>query len=353
MQGLELARLFYEEYVGPMLREKFPELLDCITVGLTGSGSECYGFDDEISRDHDFEPGVCIFIPGEDRVDSRTQFRLSRAYFALPEEVYGFSRSRVSPVGGERHGVIRAPEYWLEKVGSSDGSLDMNAWLNIPEYALAEAVNGEIFYDGDGSFTGVRRSLRHYPREIRMKKLAGYLLLMNQSGSYNYTRCLKRGENAAAQLAVYEYVRAAMHAIFLLNDRYMPYYKWSFRAMRSLSIMAGLWESLEYLMTTGNDPESAKVKEGVISDINGTVAGAVELSGLAAEKTREVGTGLYMGTRQLAQAQGEASGNEARKASEALFGSAQAGADLERLAYAVNDSITDGTLRSLHILSGT
>lgn len=38
----------------------------------------------------------------------------------------------------------------------------------------------------------------------------------------------------AAQLACVEFVNAAMKVNFLLQDRYMPYYKWSFRALREL-----------------------------------------------------------------------------------------------------------------------
>jgi hypothetical protein len=54
MQGLELCRLFYERY-GALLMDA--DALPFVTVGLVGNGSECFGFDDEISQDHDFEPG--------------------------------------------------------------------------------------------------------------------------------------------------------------------------------------------------------------------------------------------------------------------------------------------------------
>jgi len=70
MKGLELAERFYFECGAPMLREKFPEIEKYIAAGLCGSGSECFGYDDELSADHDFEPGFCLFIPDEDIVDS-------------------------------------------------------------------------------------------------------------------------------------------------------------------------------------------------------------------------------------------------------------------------------------------
>ena len=65
MNGLELSRAFYEQYGAPMLHEQFPEVEKLVAVGLIGSGSECLGFDDEVSRDHDFEPGFCLLLPDE------------------------------------------------------------------------------------------------------------------------------------------------------------------------------------------------------------------------------------------------------------------------------------------------
>ena len=63
MNGLELSRAFYETHGRPMLEADFPELLPLIAVGLFGSGSECLGYDDDVSEDHDFEPGFCILLP--------------------------------------------------------------------------------------------------------------------------------------------------------------------------------------------------------------------------------------------------------------------------------------------------
>ena len=105
MQGLELSRRYYETYGRPMLEAKFPELVPLLAVGLAGSGSECLGFDDAISEDHDFDPGFCIWLPGEDVVDRKAAFQLERAYAALPSEFEGCKRSAVAPVGGARKGV--------------------------------------------------------------------------------------------------------------------------------------------------------------------------------------------------------------------------------------------------------
>lgn len=67
-------------------------------------------------------------------------------------------------------------------------------WLYTPEHSLACAVNGRVFYDGCGEFSAVRRELEAgYPEDVRLKKMAARAVLMAQSGQYNYSRCLRRG----------------------------------------------------------------------------------------------------------------------------------------------------------------
>ena len=334
MKGLEIARAYYEQYGEPMLREKFPGLMPFIAAGLAGSGSECWGFDDEISRDHDFEPGFSLFLPGEDVVDRRTAFELERAYAALPKEFMGLRRSLVAPVGGPRHGVLRTAEFMTDKVGKADGNLSLMEWLYMPEFSLAEAVNGEIFMDGYGEVTAIRERLRRRPEDVRLKKLAGQLLLMGQSGQYNYRRCLQHGETAAAQLAAVEFVKSTMAAVFLLNDVYQPYYKWCFRAMRALPKLALTAELLEYLLTTDNEPDTAEEKSRVMEGIAADVIGELREQGLLGE-LREQG---LTGTDVNRETQGRG-----------LTGAV--GADLEKYAYMVNDMISDARIRNMHILA--
>ena len=311
MKGLELSERFYEAYGKPMLSEQFSNVLPHLAAGLFGSGSECGGFDDAVSTDHDFEPGFCIFLPGEDVIDRRTAFLLERAYAKLPNEYMGYMRSAVAPVGGARHGVLRTAEFFQNIVGAPDGVLTIQQWLTVPEHALFEATNGKLFYDGSGEVTKIRDALAHWPEDIRKKKLAGNLLLMAQSGQYNYRRCLKHGETGAAQLAAGAFVNAMMRAVFLLNDAYMPYYKWSFRAMRALPKLSLLAETAEYLISTDNEPALAETKYDMIEDAAAEIIDELHAQGL---------------TR-------------------AICG------DLEKHAYSVNDAIADGEIRNLHILA--
>ena len=66
MTGMELAKAYYETYGKRMLAEEFPKYADRVAVGLAGEGSECFGFDDAISRDHDFGPSFCLWLTKED-----------------------------------------------------------------------------------------------------------------------------------------------------------------------------------------------------------------------------------------------------------------------------------------------
>ena len=201
MKGLELSRAYFEAYGRPMLEAEFPALLPCLAVGLCGSGSECFGFDDEVSQDHDFEPGFIIFLPDEEKLSRRDAFLLERAYAKLPKEFEGFRRASISPVGGARHGVVRTSDFFRDKVGSADGVLTLSQWMTQPEELLSEAVNGEIFFDNLGEVNSIRSALSAYPRDIMLKKLAGRLLLAAQAGQYNFFSRLRPGSITTAGLS--------------------------------------------------------------------------------------------------------------------------------------------------------
>ena len=105
------------------------------------------------------------------------------------------------------------------------------------------------------------------PEDVRLKKLAARVIAMAQAGQYNYPRCVRHGEYGAAMLALTEFVNAACGAIFLLNRRHMPYYKWQLRAMAELDMLGNLREALEFLLTAENDEQGRILKSAVIEDI--------------------------------------------------------------------------------------
>ena len=63
--GLRLARDYYETFGRPMIEKEFPAYMDKIAVGLAGRGSDCFGYDDEASRDHDWGPDFCMWVTDE------------------------------------------------------------------------------------------------------------------------------------------------------------------------------------------------------------------------------------------------------------------------------------------------
>lgn len=312
MKGLELSEKFYNDFGAPMLQSDFTDILPFIAVGLFGSGSECFGFDDDISRDHDFEPGFCIFIPDKDIIDPKTAFQLERAYSRLPREFMGIKRPLQTPVGGNRHGVFRTNAFFKNKVGSPNGKLTVADWFSVPESALAEAVNGKVFFDNYGEVSLIRSRLAYYPEDIRIKKLAGNLLIMGQSGQYNYERSLKRNDTAAAQLAIIEFVKSAINVIFLLNKVYEPYYKWSFRTLKELPLLNELSDDLEYLISSGSSDTESRKKLLITENIGANLLKEIKNQSLTKYN----------------------------------------GAELEGHAYSVNNAVKDGDIRNLHILSG-
>lgn len=247
MNGSELSFKYYESFGLPEFSTKFPELFPLLCFGLAGAGSECYGFDDELSQDHDFEPGFCVFYP-EDKLDSRQVFALERAYAKLPKEFLGFSRSMIAPYGGEkRRGVIGVNEFFSRYVPGGAVPSDLNGWAALSDELLCEALNGVVFSDNYGLFSEIRSGLRDVPDDIRKKRLSGLFFGLSQSGWYNVPRMLKRGDFGAVRLFLADFVIDAAKCLYVLNDQFCPYKKWLLRGLKSLPA-CGIAGELEELL---------------------------------------------------------------------------------------------------------
>lgn len=311
MQGLEICKLFYYEYGKPMIEKEFFDAKDRIAVGLVGEGSECFGYDDALSRDHDFEAGFCLFITRAD--EEKFGFKLSRAYSKLPKEFMGLKRKVLSPVGGNRHGVIIIDDFYSRFLGANSIPLTNKQWLYLPSASLSCACNGEVFIDNLGEFSKMRNTLlKGYPEDVRRKKISAHTIMMAQSGQYNYERCARRGETGSAQLAVFEFVKHAISVIYLLNNKYEPFYKWVYRGMRDLKVLGDLELSLVGLTELDNSKTKVKEKLEIIEDISRLIIAEFKNQGLT-----------------------KATCN-----------------DLEQHAFSILDGVNDNELRNMHVMEG-
>lgn len=283
VSGLKLARAFWTQMGKPMIAAKYPQYAGRIAAGLVGHGSECYGFDDAYSQDHDFGPRFCLWLTDEDYAAIGEQ--LEADYEALPRKFSVDAQGRVTfeaharsdasgafPSAGagstvtpraqganRRDGVFRIGDFFESITGyrTAPAQTAPHEWLMLQESTLAAATNGEVFADPTGLFSKTRQGFKDMPDDVRLALISKRLGMIAQAGQYNLPRSLKRGDGAAAWLSIHEFVQATASLVFLVNVPmvvgYMPYYKWQFAALRKLSgsmfaLLPNVGEQLETVM---------------------------------------------------------------------------------------------------------
>ena len=251
LSGLKLSRMFYEQYGKPMIHEKFPEYEDRIAAGLVGQGSECFGFDDDISADHDFGPGFCIWLTKKDY--KKIGKKLQKEYDRLPKEFMGYTRLSTDNAG-KRVGVFRIDKFYENLLGFKGVPDDELTWLQTEDDRFAHAVNGEVFEDGPGVFSAVRDELlKYYPDSVWRRKIAKCASLMSQTGQYNYPRMLQRGDLVTASLCRAEFIRQTMQMMYLLARQYAPYYKWMHKGLSELPDSQRIADEIDMLARSAVD----------------------------------------------------------------------------------------------------
>lgn len=246
--GMELARRFWEQAGKPMLQSRYPDYAERIAVGLVGYGSECFGFDDALSRDHDFAPRFCLWLTDEDyaAIGTALQEDYERIAHAWRSE-HSSADLPDSPTTPRaqgtmrRDGVFRIGDFFETLTGYRDAPPQdaPHEWLALDESTLATATNGRIFADALGIFSKTRQGFTFMPEDVRLSLISRRLGMLSQAGQYNLPRMLQRGDGAAAMTSIHEFAQAAISLVFLVNNPvsvgYAPYYKWRFAALRRLS----------------------------------------------------------------------------------------------------------------------
>jgi len=274
VSGLEISKKFYETYGKPMLDKEFPEYVSRIAVGLVGEGSDCMGFDDETSRDHDWGPGFCIFIPAE--LEAEIGDKLRDCYDTLPAEFMGYQRENTAQ-GKNRCGVWTIEGFYQKYAGyqSEDGSFD---WRGLEDFSFLAATDGEVFADPEGKFTEIREKLKAgFPEEIRFLKLAEDCAKVSQTGQYNYFRMISRGDRLTADAMLMECTRHVCRLWHHLCNAYAPHDKWLVKSTERLPGGDGVVTMLEELhKTLSMDSERARINvQAFLEELCGGIAKAL------------------------------------------------------------------------------
>ncbi len=289
MTGLELAQAYYEAYGKSMIAEKFADYQDRIAVGLMGEGSDCLGFDDDISTDHDFGPGFAMWIDRE--TEQKIGQRLQEEYDKLPQSFMGYHRVN-TPYGKSRVGVCVYEDYLLRIIGRDSVPKDAMEWMGTPQESLLAAVSGEIFADPKGEMHKLREQLlAYYPDKVWRLFIAQELSLFSQNGQYNYSRMMKRQDSASANLLLVKACENAMKLVYLLHKQYAPHTKWLLKGIEKMDQTFMIEDLItDVLHEIGSDETEQKQNEAKMEKIAGILLIMLKQNGLVDQNAED----LYM-----------------------------------------------------------
>ena len=256
--NLERSQAFYECYGKEMIHHYFQPYENRIAVGMIGEGSDCYGFDDEISSDHDYDIGFCMWLNEKDYDEIGDL--LQKQYEKLLIQ-HGCLQN--GSLLEKRRGVFSINDFYnqLLKTQRDYEHLDID-FYQIDEQNLSLATNGLVFYDGLGLFTSIRRHLLNdCPEDLWKRKLAEKIHNYSQYAQSNYSRMMARHDFVTAQLCVSKAIETAMDLVYLLEYRYAPYYKWKRKGLENLELGQKFLPILDELVCL---PVQKEAWEGVL-----------------------------------------------------------------------------------------
>lgn len=223
IKGLELSESFFNENKALLFKKIPSNAIEYITIGLFGFGSECYGVDDEISEDHDFDQGFIILV--EDSVPLTDFLKIKQAYDCLPK-LY----KRFCLLNQTKHGVHYMKEY-LNYLGVNDIK-------NISDESKALLLNGKLFYQGFAStFANLRYDIRKNSNYDFLIDLSLKALEINKYIPYNLKRSLDRGYLYTFKSLKNNLVNHLIEFYYIYHKMYLPHDKLRLKLMDNNSII--------------------------------------------------------------------------------------------------------------------
>src|SRR5689334_304789 len=156
MSGSELSRRFYADVVAPLLAEAMPGLR--YAAGRLGSGSDVLGFDDAMSRDHDWGCRLTLLVDEPDRA-AVPQLRLLLER-ELPESYLGWPvRFPVTwnPSAVHNVWIATVSDFAVSRLGiDPTAELSARDWLILTGQSVLEVTAGPVFADQTAELAQIR-----------------------------------------------------------------------------------------------------------------------------------------------------------------------------------------------------
>jgi hypothetical protein len=187
VRGVEVSRRFYDTEVAPCLDGVLH------AAGRVGRGSDVLGFDDDVSRDHDWGERVTVIT--------------DRPTPPLPDgvELFTFASFVDAHLG-------RVPRDDID-------------WLLLTGQSVLEVTAGPVFRDDVGDLRALRRTLAWYPPSVEQYVVASSWRRIDQELPL-IGRTRDRGDDLGCRIVTARVARAVVHLTFLLERRWPPYAKW-------------------------------------------------------------------------------------------------------------------------------
>jgi len=221
MNGIKLSESFFNEIVYPYLNNNYIFLLKYISVALLGEGSEVLGYDDNISKDHNYSARLILFIE-----DSKyTKFGNELEQNIIKNCPDSFMDIEILKKGYCKSiSVVPLKSFFLDYLNIKNNSIKKTDWIKLDEQKLVEITAGKIFFDSGNQLKKIREFYSFYPDEI--KWFLVYQGFQRLSESDGIIRAVKRKDHISSNLYIGSFIYFAIKIFHTINDEYCPYTKW-------------------------------------------------------------------------------------------------------------------------------
>ncbi len=192
-RGPERIRVYYDELVGPAVIARWPGLPHA--AGRLGSGSDVLGYDDVVSRDHEWGLRLNLLVPPDvvGHVRRAPGYRASDTFGGYP---------------------IRFPTTW-----------DPQMRHRVQVEAVLEVTAGPVSVDTAGELTAVRECLAWYPDDLWAYVVATASVRIAQELPF-VGRAAERGDDLGSRVIGSRLAGVPMRFAHLLERCWPPYAKW-------------------------------------------------------------------------------------------------------------------------------